>query len=299
MAKPQTVILRQGSLFEIDSPLYGKVRGERSIMDYPFFALSKTTSFAPLKYEHENIRIEIQPGATGIATMYDKRILSYVVSLMAQDLKRGHEPGQDFSFTANDFFRATHTPKPSGDDYRRFTEALGRLQGTQLKTNIRTGNQQDKGWFSWLAEASANYETMPNGDERLQAIKVRLCAWLYRAVLRNGEIYEYHADYWRLAPMEQRLYEIAKCHCEGDEVEMPIAMLHAKVGGTGEIADLKRLLKRVSPTGKIPEYDFAMRSVIPDTPRLDTKGRRVAKLETVVVMTPRREKLAIGQLVDA
>ena len=299
MSTKQSVIIKQGNLFEVDSPLHGKVRGERSVMDFPFFALSKVAVHKPLVYEQENVKIEIRPSATGIATMYDKEIILYIASLMAQELSRGGEVGQDFTFTAHDFFRITGVARPGKRDYQRFTDALERLQGTQIKTNIRTGAQQDKGWFSWLAEAAANYITLPSGEEQMRVVKVRLCAWLYRAIERDGHIYSYHHDYFRLGTIERRLYEIAHCHCEGDAIEMPIEMLSAKVGSSSSLSKFKQHLKEVESDDRLPEYAVTLKDVIPDTPRIDSRGRRITKPDTVVVLTPRTGRSAPALLENA
>jgi plasmid replication initiation protein len=290
MTGRKAVAIRQGNLFQVDSPLYGRVKGERSIMDFPFFALSKSENRAPKVYDHEDIRIEIRPGATGIATMYDKEIILYVASLMTQEIQKGNEVSQDFTFTAHDYFRVTGTHTPGSGDYQRFTDALERLQATQIRTNIRTGDQQDKGWFSWLAEASANYQRKANGDEQLRVIKVRLCAWLYRAILRDGKIYDYHPDYFRLKPTEKRLYEIAHCHCDGEAIEMTIEELYAKVGTTGPINEFKRQMKTIDKENRIPDYRIELIDVIPEIPRLDARGRRIGKPCTLVVLTPRKPK---------
>ena len=292
MTGKQSVILKQGNLFEVDSPLHGKVRGERSVMDFPFFALSKVAVHKPLVYEQANVKIEIRPSATGIATMYDKEIILYIASLMAQEISRGGEVGQDFTFTAHDFFRITGVARPSKRDYQRFTDALERLQGTQIKTNIRTGSQQDKGWFSWLAEAAANYVTLPNGEEQMRVVKVRLCAWLYRAIQRDGHIYSYHHDYFRLGTIERRLYEIAHCHCDGEAVEMPLEMLSAKVGSTASLSKFKQHLKEVESDDRLPEYEVSLKDVVPTTPRTDSRGRRITTPDTVVVLTPRERRPA-------
>ena len=50
MAKPKAMP-QQISLFDMDSPLHGKVRGERSIMHYPFFALSKNPHMERMEEE--------------------------------------------------------------------------------------------------------------------------------------------------------------------------------------------------------------------------------------------------------
>ncbi|KKC24089.1 replication initiator protein A [Sphingomonas sp. SRS2] len=296
MTNKQAVILKQGNLFEVDSPLHGKVRGERSVMDFPFFALSKVAVLKPLDYKLGNVSIQIRPSATGIATMYDKEIILYIASLMAQEIGRGGEVDQEFTFTAHDFFRITGVARPGKRDYQRFTDALERLQGTQIKTNIQTGSQIDRGWFSWLSEAAANYTRLPNGEEQLRNVKVRLCAWLHRAIQRDGHIYSYHHDYFRLGTIERRLYEIAHCHCDGEEVEMPLDLLSAKVGSTASLAKFKQHLKDVEADDRLPEYRVTLKDVIPAEGRTDSRGRRISKPDTVVLLAPRQKKPATAVL---
>ena len=130
----------QGMLFDgLDSPLHGKVRGEQSIMDFPLFSLAKRPQMEPMTYQMEGVVIEIKPSSNGIATMWDKEVLIYVLSLMCQHLGKTGEVLNIFTFNAHDFFRATGVARPSKRDYDRFIEALGRLQGTQIRTNIKTG----------------------------------------------------------------------------------------------------------------------------------------------------------------
>lgn len=287
MASKQSIIVKQGNLFEADSPLHGKVRGERSVMDFPFFALSKVALQKPVDYKIGKLSIQIRPSATGVATMYDKEIILYVASLMAQSIQRGEDVDQNFSFTAHDFFRVTGVARPSKRDYQRFTDALERLQGTQIKTNIQTGSQIDRGWFSWLSEAAASYVELPNGDQQMRVVQVRLCQWLFRAIQRDGHIYHYHHDYFRLGTIERRLYEIAHCHCDGESIEMPIETLALKVGSSASLAKFKQHLKGVEASDDLPEYKITLTDVIPSTTRRDTRGRRMTTPDTVVVLTPR------------
>ena len=80
--------------------------------------------------------------------------------------RRGERVDNAVVFAAHDFFRATGVSRPSKRDYDRFQEALGRLQGTQIKTNIRTGNAGSKGWFSWFSEAVSTTRRMPDGSDQ-------------------------------------------------------------------------------------------------------------------------------------
>ena len=83
------VALTQGKLFDyLDSPLHGKVRGEQSIMDFPLFSLAKRPQMEAMTYEMDGVKIEIKPSSSGIATMWDKEVLIYVLSQMARSEER-------------------------------------------------------------------------------------------------------------------------------------------------------------------------------------------------------------------
>jgi hypothetical protein len=91
----------QRDLFQLDSPLTGEIRGERSLMAFPFFALAKSAWMKPLSYHHGPVSIEVRPSANGVATIYDKEIVLFIASLMAAKIEAGEEVGQDFVFTAH------------------------------------------------------------------------------------------------------------------------------------------------------------------------------------------------------
>lgn len=65
----------QGELLPLGSPLTGEVRGERSLISFAFFALSKNAWMRPLAYAPPAVSIEARPNARGVATIYDKEIV--------------------------------------------------------------------------------------------------------------------------------------------------------------------------------------------------------------------------------
>ena len=290
MAKPPA-LPRQISLFDMDSPLHGNVRGERSIMDFPFFSLSKNAHMEPIEYNHEGVTIQIRPSASGVATMWDKEILLYVASLVVQAIADGQVADGDVTFAAHDFFRITGVQRPSTRDYKRFTEALERLQGTQIKTNIETGSKIDRGWFSWLSEAQVEYEKTATGDELLRYVRVRPCAWLFRAIKRDQRIYHYHHDYFRLSAIERRMYEIAHCYCEDGAIEIELEDLHRKIGSMGPVKRLKQLVKSIEGENRLPEYDVDLLETVSGE-HTDTIGRRRKSVTTTVRMRPRHRAVS-------
>jgi len=246
--------MRQGELFLTDSPLTGSVKGERSMMEFPFFHLSKGRRSRPLVFDDGRVQVEVRPSQAGIASIYDKDILLYLASLMVEKINKGEEPDQEFTFTAHDFIRVTGANR-SARTYQRISGALERLQGTQIRTNIEAGGQGEEGWFSWVSEARVSYAKDARGQKRLKAITVRLCNWLHRAIRNDMRILTYDHRYFALGPIERRLYELARTHC-GRQPRFLIGLerLYEKVGCEDEIRNFKVKLKRIAVAQSIPDY---------------------------------------------
>lgn len=295
----------QGDLFKFDSPLHGDVRGERSIMAFPFFALTKMAQMKPIEYHSENVSIEVRPSQTGVATIYDKEIVLYIASLMIAKLREGEPAGQDFTFTAHDFFRVTGTSQ-SARSYSRLSGALERLQGTQIRTNIETGGEGEEGFFSWLSEANLKYSRGRGGEKRLKAVRVRLCDWLYRAIKMDQRILSYHHDYFSLGPIERRIYELARSHC-GDETpwEVDIEVLRRQVGSSDTAPRFKHGLKGIAEADQLPEYHvtFTDEVAAPASGEPKRPGRREVRTKVIVTPRPNRTRTQpiplITQLVPA
>ncbi|RYF13068.1 MAG: RepB family plasmid replication initiator protein [Oxalobacteraceae bacterium] len=247
----------QGDLFSFDSPLMSGLQGERSLMAYPFFALAKTVWTKPLVYKTDSVSIEIGPGPKGIATIYDKEILLYIASLLVAKLDAGQAVSQDFYFTANDLFRVTGV-NSSSRSYQRLSDALERLQGTQIKTDIEAGGEGEAGFFSWLEAARLHYTKNDNGERRLKAVRVRLCDWLFRAILRDRHVLEYAPSYFQLGPVERRLYEVARSSCVDGAVSITLEKLRLQLGYQSSSRHFKAILKSVIESDSIPGFTFSI-----------------------------------------
>jgi plasmid replication initiation protein len=245
----------QGNLFTFDSPLLTEVRGERSLMAFPFFALSKTKWTKPLEYKTDAVSIEIVCTPKGVATIYDKEVLLYIASLMVAKLDAGEQVSQDFFFTAHDLFRVTGV-SGSSRSYTRLSDALERLQGTQIKTNIEAGGEGQAGFFSWLSDAQLHYTKTSKGDKRLKAIKVRLCDWLYRAIQRDRRVLDYDPTYFQLGPIERRLYEVARSACGHGPIEVELEELRLQTGYQSSLKHFRYEVKRIADESSIPGFLF-------------------------------------------
>lgn len=253
----------QGELFQLDSPLVGEIRGERSLMAFPFFALSKNAWMKPLTYATPTVTIEVRPSARGVATIYDKEIVLYIASLMASKIEEGVSVSQDFTFTAHDLFSVTGS-NHSARTYSRLADALERLQGTQIKTNIEAGGEGEEGFFSWLSEARLQYARSGKGERRLKAVKVRLCDWLFRAILRDRQVLDYASTYFQLGPIERRIYEVARSTCVGGApLEMELQMLKLQIGFQNPLSNFRIAMRQIAATNAIPDYDVELIEEVP------------------------------------
>ena len=278
------IIPPQGDLFRLDSPLYGDIHGERTVAEFPFFALTKRAQMEPMTFESDTARIEINPSKTGVATIYDKEILLYIASLMVGRLENGETIERVVSFTANDLFRMTGTNR-SSRSYSSLKASLSRLQGTQIITNIETGGEGSDSAFSWLLKADIKYKKQPSGEREVTHIEVMLCDWLHRAILTDRRIAAYHDDFFKLGPIERRLYELAKFNCvDGTRFEADAVDLAGRVGCSLEprsIESFKRTLREVARDQSLPEYSISLA----DRKERNPNGGR-PKVSTLVTIAP-------------
>ncbi len=284
----------QTDLFALDSPLMSDIRGERSLMAFPFFALSKGKVTKTLSYKTDTVSIEIVPTAKGLATIYDKEIVLYIASLMVAKLEAGENVSQDFYFTAHDLFCVTNN-NPSARSYTRLSQALERLQGTQIKTNIEAGGEGEEGYFSWLSEAKLYYTksgTHP-GEKRLKAVKVRLCDWLFRAILRDRQVLDYAPAYFEIGPIERRLYEIARSACVDGPYESSLDELRLQLGYQNSLPHFRHALKAILEADAIPDYRVTLFDAPTSEPTVRRRGR-TAGFDRVLIQ-PKDLKLAVSK----
>jgi plasmid replication initiation protein len=229
------------------------LKGDRHSMEHPFFSLSKKPDRRVREYERDGVHITIKPGADGMATIWDKDILLYCISVLTEGLNQGR---QDVSRTvrlkAYDFLVTTnrHT---GGRDYDLLAAALNRLKGTVINTDIKTNGARRRDAFGLIDNWSIVERTSNNG--RMSAVSITLNEWLYGAVLAH-EVLTLHRDYFRLdGGLERRLYELARKHC-GHQPKWAISLelLHLKSGSTAKLKEFRRKLKAIVQADELPGY---------------------------------------------
>jgi len=278
--------LPQRELFQLDSPLTGELRGERSLMAFPFFALSKNAWMKPLAYATPDVSIEVRPSARGVATIYDKEIVLYIASLMLAKLDQGLPVAQDFVFTAHDLFTVTGA-NHSARSYARLADALERLQGTQIRTNIEAGGEGEDGFFSWLSEARLQYARSRSGEKRLKSVKVRLCDWLFRAILRDRQVLDYATTYFQLGPIERRIYEVARSTCvDAEPLEIDLSTFRLQIGFQNHLANFRMAMRQIAADDGVPDYHLQLVEDAPEPGANGTRGRKAGRAKVIITRRP-------------
>lgn len=231
-------------------------------MEAPIFSLSTKADTSIWHWESkDNLRaITVTPSVKGRATQFDKDLLIYVVSQMTEAINRERPDAQTrvVRFRVYDYLVSTNKPT-GGKEYQRLQDALERLTGTRIKTNIKTGGVRVKEMFG-LIESATIVEKAPD-DESMIAVEVTLSKWLFNAVQAH-EVLTINPDYFRLRkPIERRLYELARKHC-GDQARFVISLelLQDKCGSQSSSKEFRRTLRELIAADTLPDYKMELNS---------------------------------------
>jgi plasmid replication initiation protein len=224
-------------------------------MEHPVFAL-KPGDTTIRKYEHNGYFLHVIPSVLGHATIHDKDILIYCISqvVAATDTGGFIEPSRRVRVTAHDLLVQTNRPT-DGRGYDRLKEALDRLAGTRVKTNITTNGTRTTEAFG-IIDWYRIVEKTP-GDGRMIAIDICLSEWSFRAAM-SREVLTLDKEYFRLRKaLEKRVYELARKHCGAQETwRCSIELLHKKTGARCSVREFRRLLADVVEHQHLPQYQL-------------------------------------------
>lgn len=229
-------------------------------MEHPVFSISTKPDFNVRTYENGDNFIEITPSIKGIATVFDRDILIFCISQIMAGINEGREVSKTLSFKVSDYLVGTGKNLSGGSTYNRVEDALERLGGTRIKTNIVTGGEREWRHFGLIDSAKA---VRREKDGVLLEIQVTLSDWVFNAIQAH-EVLTISRDYFRLRkPLERRLYEIGRKHCgKQPEWRIGIKKLHLKCGSQSPLWEFRRQMKGIvadnKSHGHLPDYDIEM-----------------------------------------
>ena len=261
LAKAQVIqeqlqLSREFLLCDIVDPT---IKNDHISMEVPLYSLTtraKDMNILNWVSRDKTRSVTVTPGLAGRATQLDKDIIIYITSQITEAMNRGRSDTTNryIHFNPFDFLVATGR-ETGGTDYRRISAALERLNTTNIRTNIKTGGIEITEAFNLIDGWSVVDRGSLRGDTM---VRVKLSDWLYNAIQAH-EVLSMNPKYFKLAPLERRLYELARKHC-GRQQSFTIEFdnLLSKCGSQMERKDFGRKIKNIIASDSIPDYQIAM-----------------------------------------
>ncbi|MDX1654923.1 MAG: replication initiator protein A, partial [Candidatus Competibacteraceae bacterium] len=240
----------ENSTFYVAAVFNPTPKNDLGSMEHPLFSLSTKRDTQVRHYEHQGNTVTVVPSGLGSATIWDKDILIYSISQLMDALSRNCPISRTIRVRACDLLVATHR-ETGGANYSRLKDALNRLRGTTINTNIKTNGVRIRKGFGLIESWESVSRDME--DERMSAIDITLSEWLYNAVL-GGEVLAVSREYFKLRKgLERRLYELARKNCINDVVwEVSLQLLHDKTGSTTNMRDFRRQIRSIARSDHLP-----------------------------------------------
>jgi len=237
-------------------------KDDMASMEHPVFSLSVKPDMREPIYEHNGLRLKIVPSGKGLATIMDKDILLYCISKLVHSLNAGQEITPWVELSAHEVMVATNW-RTNRESYQRFEDALIRLRGTTIVTDIPTQDQIQTRGFGLIEEFEIDRKNeagalSPFG--RMTKVRIRVSDWTFRAV-QGMEVLTISPLYFRLRrPLERRIYELARKHVgdQGKPFTIGLVKLREKVGSTSPLKKFRFFTKQIAQDGHIPQYDVAL-----------------------------------------
>lgn len=270
-------------------------KDDMASMEHPVYSLSTKPDRAMRRYEHRGTVVEIVPSGIGLATIHDKDVLIYCISQLVAKMNRGEAIGRVVRLHAYDLLVATNR-QTSGEGYKLLADALTRLRGTTIRTNIKTGGEEETRVFGLIEEARISRKSF---DGRMQDIEVTLSEWVYRSVVSKN-VLTLHRDYFRLRkPIERRMYEIARKHCgQQSEWSIGLELLQKKCGASSPLNVFRALVKKIC-LHDAEHHHFPDYSVSIDRDIVRFVNRSVVLIESAAAEDSEKPYLDSEQLSEA
>jgi plasmid replication initiation protein len=225
---------------------------QRELMERPFFSLAKRKRLEPIEYRVGDVWVHVEASASrGMATIWDADILLWAGSQLVEARAKGLKTSpwlRGVPYQMLKFMDRGTRP----DDYDRLFAALGRLQGTNVTTNIRQGDRRHAHQFSWISE----WERCVGQDGKHYGVDMVVPNWFYAGVLDSQLILSVDPAYFRLSGgIERWLYRVVRKHAGWQSAgwHFTFQQLHTKSGSAARFSDfafdIRRLVKRQALPG--------------------------------------------------
>jgi plasmid replication initiation protein len=238
------------------------LRDTRETMERPFFSLAKRKRLTPIEYTSPDGTIYVKVFATphfGMATIWDADILIWASSTLNNMRNKScNDLPRTLNFQAYDVLK-TIGRDTGGRDYQLLRDALGRLQATTIKTNIRPKGRKKERQFSWIESWS---DLVDDKTGQSLGMGLTLADWFYEGILMDGSLLAIDPAYFSISGGRERwLYRVARKHAgaagpEGFAIPMPT--LFEKSGAEGTYRRFKFEMLAIVARNDIPDFDLLL-----------------------------------------
>jgi plasmid replication initiation protein len=215
------------------------------LMERPFFALSKRR-LDPLHYLSPDgtIRIQVDPGPDGMATIYDADLVMFLVKELAE-APAGSNMAVVLKGAA---YLRTVGAKNGGDQYALLAKAIRRLSTTRVTTNAdpdgKPGPTRSFCWFEQAARRGNDWH-------------VTVPAWLKEGA-RSKFVLDVCPEYFDLkGGFDRLLYLTSRKHVgreRGKVFQIKLSTLWRKSGSGGKVTKFRHEIKSITTKNQLPEY---------------------------------------------
>jgi plasmid replication initiation protein len=180
-------------------------------------------------------------------------VLIWAVSQINAAINAGQDVSPVLRFHPHDMLKAIGRDT-GGKDYSALEEALRRLKGTAVETNIRAGNKRRAHMFGLLDDWTHDTD-VPTG--RSKGMTLTLPQWVYDGVVQHRDVLAISPRYFDLTSGIARwLYRLARRHAGKQPAGWRFTMraLHARSGSTQPLNQFARDVRKVVAGQGVPEY---------------------------------------------
>ncbi|ESQ79267.1 replication initiator protein A [Asticcacaulis sp. YBE204] len=273
-----------GDLFVQDIIDYSP-KEERTMMERPFFSLSKRKRNKPIDYvsDDKQVFVRVLPHPDyGMATIWDHDILIWCISKVVAEKARGSNFDSRTIYTTPHEILRGIARGVSGTEYRRLFEAINRLRHTSVETNIRARGKQFAS-FSWLSEfqGEGNINT-PDEIANVKSISLSLPMWIHDAILKTDNVLTLDREYFMLTSgLDRALYRIARKHAGAQTAGWTCGFptLHMKTGSDSSVKKFNEMLKRAVKENNLPRYQMTLTELQDGTPAVHFIDRKIQEVQ--------------------
>lgn len=254
--QPHLVLMPKGQADTYIAKYEGKPKVIQNLMIYPFFSPSKGKRLKPIEYKDDYVKVKVTANSEyGMATVWDVDILVWAIMEVVGQRDAGKTPSRTIYFKPYTLLKALGRGNTTGRDYELLKQALRRLHGTVIETNIGREYGISTKAFHWIESWSLSEDRRTGEPEEYASIS--LADWIYQLAITPKEILTISPDYYQIeGGLERWLYLFARKYAgkrpSGYTISMK--MLYQRSATTRQYHLFAQDIRKILKANRLPDY---------------------------------------------